>query len=138
MSPQQFDTNYNCYFTNNNDNIRRLTKDLESLGIRVKNIKVVNTTSDLIINPPRSVPEFTCLLSEQAAHYVINLKDDAEVLDKQLGQTQIMYEIQRDKYSELTTKINNLNKVLKNNPAINDQWDEMMTMLKMAGFDDTI
>jgi hypothetical protein len=78
--------------------------------------------------------EFVCSIDENMAIHITTLD---ERLRNAMSENRDLYASQRVLTAQVK-KIDELKDVLKNNPAINDQWDEMMIMLKIAGFDKII
>lgn len=82
--------------------------------------------------------EYTVKLSQEMADNVLDLATNLDRSERERVEIKKQLSNLKEKYLAMKFKTTSLKTVLEQNPAIKEQWDEMMTMLKMAGFNDDL
>jgi len=88
-----------------------------------------------ISNTIRYTAEFDMAVSLGQAEDFLSIAKKYEYLSDRVQQVERNNDILSKEVAVNRTTRHDLKKVLTENPGIADQWDEMLTLLKLAGFD---
>ena len=130
------------------DQVAHMRRNLERAGVKVNDVRHRYDRQDRATRYPINGPD-PCHNTRQVA---IDAKWDLEIdhdqvvhileVDAKLSDLhsdhQELFQRHRDvstAYNTATYKTDRLRKTLADNPGIHDQWEEIMVMLKIAGFD---
>lgn len=82
--------------------------------------------------------EYTVRMYQSMAEDVLDLATHLERSERERNEIKRQLANLKEQHLEMKMKTTSLRTVLEKNPAIKEQWDEIMTMLKLAGFDDDL
>lgn len=75
---------------------------------------------------------------DQLVDKIVNLVDQTESLQRNLQYTSHEAANTQRELMAYQKKLANLRKTLRENPGLQEQWDELMVMMKLAGFDENL
>ena len=128
-----------------NEKVQTYTRELEKIGIQVEDVRAHRrrlTEREMMISPKEycdyqvncnQSPVFRCSIDEESAEQIIFMRDRLRHYENEVSALMLKatsQELQLKKIEKLKT-------ILHSHPGIKDQWDEMMVMLKLVGFDET-
>lgn len=131
----------------------RLRYKLEDAGVKVVDMRVrVNPRrnymdyytigGDLnkvnLIDDVEYDVEWTLEMSNGQVRDVIELADKCRYFEEKLHEIDKQRMLANTDLRSLRERIRKLERTLDDNPGIREQWDEMMTMLKLAGYTDKL
>ena len=136
--------------------VRQVESELKDMGIRVNNINYTTKAIpdymqyDTISSPysRKIMTEFNDTISYEARYNIeisqgiaedfINMTEKVEFFQKQSKQDALQADQLRHQVKKFEELKRNLHQTLNDNPGVKDQWDEIMVLMKLAGFDTKI
>lgn len=131
--------------------IKNTRQILEDMGVKVEDVLIKRQHDryemDLFEEDPflhertpgiRYDVRYNVTMSQRWATDMITIVEDKDRLESELSDIKKTLEYFQKEHLKFNMKRTDLARVLDGNPGIKDQWDEIMTMLKMAGFDEDI
>src|SRR6056297_42687 len=99
--------------------------------------------SDLIPEPEyneriRYSVTYDVTMSQRLASDTLTMSEYTNTLEDRLKELEKMAAYFKEEFLTYNMKRTALKSVFAQNPQLQEQWDELMTMLKMAGFDDNL
>ena len=122
------------------DRFARLQRELHCIGVTVNNIKVIehpkNYYATSVFDTRQDINKYDCHFTismnyDQASAYVYN-KQELEELGRKYDQvTQQLRSAER-----IVNKNKKFHNFVKQDPQLNEMYNEMLTMMKLMGFDE--
>lgn len=129
---------------------RETARQLEKMGFKILDQRVVHETHPLEFHDMYAYQykeenyrrnfsyQIEVNMSERTAEDLIRLVEHSEYLEKRSREYEQRFQLSQTDLIALRKRLDNLEQVLDENPGIRDQWDEIMTMLKLAGYHDDL
>ena len=119
---------------------------LENFGFRVESAKIhcePIRMYEMMRNDPmhteeRYYNEWTLRATDDLMQKVVGAEERIDSIEKFAQDQADRAKSAEDKLRKIDKKKEKLKMIFKNNPGLEDQWNEMQVMFKLAGMDDTI
>lgn len=140
------------------DNIQYRTRKteayLENLGMKVVDVNIFQKRHPEYIDysiigdnsihriPSRYKVELDAVYQvefpQDLAENIVDIVNRATLLERDLYESRNAYNISQSNLASIESKLSKLRRVLNDNPGVAEQFEEIMVMAKMAGFDDKL
>lgn len=144
--------------TDVNERVRGMRDKLTDDGFKIHDVRVtrrveppyrdfnLNRDYDLgnaaykrnFADPIQYGAEFTMSVTLGQAEDFMNLADRYDSVHRECTEIKERLNLAFQQIGDLEGRRDRLRRTLDENPGIKDQWEEMLTMLKLAGFDDDL
>lgn len=126
---------------------------LNEYGFKVNDVHIQREpldTSWSVLYQPDAIPEpdfderirysvtYDVTMSQRLASDTISMADHIGVVENEIEEAKKVSAYFKEQFLTYNMKRTALKSVFAENPQLQEQWDELMTMLKMAGFDDDL
>jgi hypothetical protein len=126
---------------------------LNEYGFKVNDVHIRREpldTSWSVLYQPDAIPEpdfderirhsvtYDVTMSQRLASDTISMADHIDMMEKRLEEAEKAAAYFKEQFLTYNMKRTALKSVFAEKPQLQEQWDELMTMLKMAGFDDDL
>lgn len=131
------------------NNIDKIHHKLNQMGVKVRDVKThykeepfrytdIRGYSPQESSARRPVTHWELEMSEHTVVDFIEMVEKCEYFHRESQENKLIADKANNKHRAIEEKISRLRTVLNDNPGIKDQWEEIMVLLRMAGFEDKL